>query len=54
MDNKSVRPLPVEPYDRVWGVGVSGLTDDPSPFPRINRLLKWTKERDSTADSSAP
>ncbi len=51
MENKSLRPLPVEPYDRVWGVGVSGLTDDPSPFPRINRLLKWTKERDSTADS---
>ena len=51
MENNSTRPLPVEPYDKVWGVGVSGLTDEPSPFPRVNRLLKWTKERDSTADS---
>ena len=51
MDQADIRPLPVEPYDKVWGVGVSGLTDAPSPFPRVNRLLKWTKERDSTADS---
>ncbi len=51
MEQNSTRPLPVEPYDKVWGVGVSGLTEDPSPFPRVNRLLKWTKERDSTADS---
>lgn len=51
MNLSDTRPLPVEPYDKVWGVGVSGLTEDPSPFPRVNRLLKWTKERDSTADS---
>ena len=24
-----------------WGVGVSGVVDDPSPFPRINRLRDW-------------
>ena len=51
MENVDLRPLPIEPYDKVWGVGVSGLTEDPSPFPRVNRLLKWTKHRDSTADS---
>ena len=51
MDNNSTRPLPVEPWDKVWGVGVSGLTEDPSPFPRVNRLLKWTAARDSAADS---
>ena len=51
MPNTDTRPLAVEPYDKVWGVGVSGLTEEPSPFPRVNRLLKWTKERDSTADS---
>ena len=51
MENNAAGPLPVEPYDKVWGVGVSGLTDQPSPFPRVNRLLRWTKERDSTADS---
>ena len=51
MENTDPRPLPIEPRDKVWGVGVSGLTEDPSPFPRVNRLLKWTKNRDSTADS---
>ena len=51
MQNPDLLPLPVEPYDKVWGVGVSGLTDRPSPFPRVNRLLEWTKRRDSTADS---
>ncbi len=47
----NTKPLAIEPVDRVWPAGVSGLTEDPSPFPRVNRLLKWTKERDSTADS---
>ena len=49
-DNKYA-PLPIEPYDKEWGIGVSGMTDEPSPFPRVNRLLDWTKRRDSTADS---
>jgi len=44
-------PQAVEPIDKVWPVGVSGLTENPSPFPRVNRMLKWTKERDSAADS---
>lgn len=39
---KRVTPLPVEPYDKEWGVGLSGNTPDPSPFPRINRILKVT------------
>jgi formate C-acetyltransferase len=45
------KPLAIEPYDKEWGVGVSGLTEEPSPFPRINRLLKWLKNLDSTADA---
>ncbi len=44
------RPLPIEPVDKVWGIGVSGI-ENPSPFPRVNTLLRWTKARDSTADS---
>lgn len=47
----AIEPLAIEPYDKEWGVGVSGMAENPSPFPRVNRLLKWTKERDSTADS---
>ncbi len=52
MSAKSTAPLAIEPVDKEWGVGISGLTEDPSPFPRVNFLLKWTKERESTADSS--
>ena len=48
---RSEQPLAIEPYDREWGVGISGLTENPSPFPRINNMLKWIKETDSTADS---
>ena len=48
--DKNMPPLAVEPLDREWGVGVSGLTDAPSPFPRINRMLEWTNNLDSTAD----
>jgi formate C-acetyltransferase len=44
-------PLAIEPCDKEWGVGVSGLIENPSPFPRINRMLKWLKALDSTADS---
>lgn len=48
---KSTEPLAIEPFDKEWGVGISGLTENPSPFPRINRMLKWVKGIDSTADS---
>ena len=43
-------PLAVEPLDREWGVGVSGLTEEPSPFPRVNRLLYRANHLESTAD----
>lgn len=33
-------PCGIEPYDKEWGVGVSAMVEDPSPFPRINRILK--------------
>ena len=41
--NESTRPCAIEPYDKEWGVGVSGLDQDISPFPRINRMLEETK-----------
>ncbi|MDR3310713.1 MAG: formate C-acetyltransferase/glycerol dehydratase family glycyl radical enzyme [Oscillospiraceae bacterium] len=51
MDSNTL-PLAVEPYDKVWGVGVSGLTENPSPFPRVNRILRRCKETPSTADAA--
>jgi len=43
-------PLAIEPYDREWGVGVSGLVRDKSPFPRINRLLEWVRNKTPSVD----
>ena len=51
MDSQNIAPQAIEPVDKVWPVGVSGLTENPSPFPRVNKLLNWTKERESSADS---
>jgi pyruvate-formate lyase len=51
IDTTATDPLAIEPYDKEWGVGVSALSEAPSPFPRINNILKWLKERDTTADS---
>mgnify|MGYP001406949849 FL=1 len=38
------KPLPIEPFDKEWGVGLSGNTPEPSPFPRINRILSKTQK----------
>ncbi|HNX29635.1 MAG TPA: formate C-acetyltransferase/glycerol dehydratase family glycyl radical enzyme [Syntrophomonadaceae bacterium] len=34
-------PCGLEPYDKEWGIGVSGMCDNPSPYPRVNRLLDY-------------
>ncbi|MCF0121084.1 MAG: formate C-acetyltransferase/glycerol dehydratase family glycyl radical enzyme, partial [Oscillospiraceae bacterium] len=39
-----VHPLAIEPFDKEWGVGISGNTPEPSPFPRINKILKNTQK----------
>ncbi len=38
------RPQAIEPFDKEWGVAISGNTPEPSPFPRINRILSVTKK----------
>ena len=43
-------PAAIEPHDKEWGVGVSGLVEDPSPFPRVNRILRRLKALDNSAD----
>lgn len=41
-DRVDTHPLAVEPFDKEWGVGISGNTPNPSPFDRINRILSVT------------
>lgn len=36
-----MQPQAIEPIDREWEAGSSGLVDEPSPFPRIN---EWRKK----------
>ncbi len=48
--NRDVKPLAIEPYDREWGVGTSGLSKQLSPFPRINRLHEWARTKDHGVD----
>ena len=48
---KDNRPQAIEPYDKVWGVGVSGLDENISPFPRINSMLEKTKNAVSKVDT---
>lgn len=39
---KKISSLGEVGYDEdSWGVGVSGVVDNPSPFPRVNRLRNW-------------
>ncbi|TEB05716.1 4-hydroxyphenylacetate decarboxylase large subunit [Pelotomaculum schinkii] len=46
-------PCAIEPFDKDWGVGVSGMVDNPSPFPRVNRILKDTaKTTSGTIDAN--
>jgi len=49
--SKETRPCAIEPFDKEWGVGVSGLDNDISPFPRINKMLDETKTAKRTADA---
>ena len=35
-------PQAIEPFDKEWGIAISGNTPNPSPFPRINKILDIT------------
>jgi hypothetical protein len=43
-------PVGLEPYDKEWPVGVSGMDDAPSPFARINRFREFAIETEFTVD----
>ena len=49
-DQEYLGPCGVEPYDKEWGVGVSGLVENPSPYPRINKMLEWFNALEPSAD----
>lgn len=40
----SMKPSAIEPFDKEWGVGSSGMMEDTSPFSRVNRILSQTQK----------
>ena len=47
----AIKACGVEPYDKNYGVGVSALGENFSPYERINRLLKNFHDTPYTVDS---
>ncbi len=45
------KPSGTIPFDYEWTVGESGLGTDLSPYPRVNRLLKYMQEQEYTVDA---
>ncbi|HZK44454.1 MAG TPA: formate C-acetyltransferase/glycerol dehydratase family glycyl radical enzyme [Syntrophomonadaceae bacterium] len=45
-----VDPCAIEPYDKDWGVAANCMNDEPSPFPRMNRILKYFHNIDFSID----
>ncbi|HXK47776.1 MAG TPA: formate C-acetyltransferase/glycerol dehydratase family glycyl radical enzyme [Deltaproteobacteria bacterium] len=43
-------PEGIEPYDKEWRVGESGLNENPSPFARVNRFRTYALDREFTVD----
>ena len=44
------KPIGLEPFDKVWGVGESGMNKTPSPFPRVNRFREFVLRTEFTVD----
>ncbi|BBO75091.1 glycyl radical enzyme [Desulfosarcina widdelii] len=48
--NGEEKPIGLEPFDKEWPVGESAMTENPSPFPRINRFRKFAWDMEFTVD----
>lgn len=46
----TIKPLPVEPAEKDWGVGVNAMGDTHSPFPRVNRFRRFVIDSKFTVD----
>lgn len=46
----TIQPLPVEPAEKEWGVGVNAMGDANSPFPRINRFRRFALDKEFTVN----
>jgi pyruvate formate-lyase/glycerol dehydratase family glycyl radical enzyme len=46
----TIKPLPIEPTEKDWGVGVNAMGDTNSPFPRVNRFRRFVIDGEFTVD----
>jgi len=46
----TLKPLPVEPAEKDWGVGANAMGDTNSPFPRVNRFRRFIIDSEFTVD----
>ncbi|MBI5592637.1 MAG: formate C-acetyltransferase/glycerol dehydratase family glycyl radical enzyme [Deltaproteobacteria bacterium] len=44
------KPIGLVPYDKVWAIGESGMNENPSPFPRVNRFRRFALDTEFTVD----
>lgn len=44
------KPIGIIPYDKEWPIAVSGMDENPSPFPRINRFRKYASDQEFSID----
>ena len=44
------KPIGLEPFDKAWTVGESGMNKAPSPFPRVNRFRDFANRTEFTVD----
>lgn len=48
--NAEKNPCGLEPFDKVWAIGESGMNDSPSPFDRVNRFREFALRTEFTVD----
>src|SRR5271157_2431705 len=46
----TIKPLPIEPTEKDWGVGANAMGDTNSPFPRVNRFRRFVIDSKFTVD----
>ena len=44
------KPIGTIPYDKEWPIAVSGMDENPSPFPRVNRFRQYVLNQEFTID----
>ena len=50
INETNAQPCGIVPFDKDWGTGYNSWEENPSPFPRVNRLKKFVDDYPFTVD----